>query len=307
MPTDTHANNALCSEVVRRPSCVRCDGDRTFQQYNTRVHWRLVSHPPGLPKVPADFYTSGPEFVMPAFSLKGGELYVFQAIASEGSSSLNAHMMFHINALSLPLAARLKAGSREVSYGQVPPPEAKADMPAFPLGRSPVSSLPTVSLPAYLDLQLYPAGWRERLPFLPFRTTPSPTIFLLLPPHVAVPTQQGSVQAGRPPDTWVWVAELMWVPPPLPPISTTLHCCVASGPTTVEENGGNGGTWRRNGWKWGMWGAADTQTAHHATFSTVPTRQLLGSANAETTPARAPAAAADRKQHSDATCEGKNG
>ena len=42
-------------------------------------------------------------------------------------------------------------------------------------------------------------------------------------------------------------------------------------------------------------GAADTQTAHHATFSTVPTHQLLGSANAETTPARAPAAAADRK------------
>ena len=54
-------------------------------------------------------------------------------------------------------------------------------------------------------------------------------------------------------------------------------------------------------------GAADTQTAHHATFSTVPTRQLLGSANAETTPARAPAAAADRKQRPDATCEGKNG
>ena len=51
-------------------------------------------------------------------------------------------------------------------------------------------------------------------------------------------------------------------------------------------------------------GAADTQTAHHATFSTVPTHQLLGSANAETTPARAPA---DRKQRPDATCEGKNG
>ena len=32
-----------------------------------------------------------------------------------------------------------------------------------------------------------------------------------------------------------------------------------------------------------------------------------GSANTETTPARAPAGAADRKQHSDATCEGKNG
>ena len=35
--------------------------------------------------------------------------------------------------------------------------------------------------------------------------------------------------------------------------------------------------------------------------------KLLGSANAETTPARAPAAAADRTQRPDATCEGKNG
>ena len=50
-------------------------------------------------------------------------------------------------------------------------------------------------------------------------------------------------------------------------------------------------------------GAADTQAAHRATFSTAPTRQLLGSANAKTTPA----AAADRKQQPDATCEGKNG
>ena len=54
-------------------------------------------------------------------------------------------------------------------------------------------------------------------------------------------------------------------------------------------------------------GTADTQTAHHAAFSTVPTHQLLGSANAETTPARAPAAAAERKQRPDATCGGKNG
>ena len=54
-------------------------------------------------------------------------------------------------------------------------------------------------------------------------------------------------------------------------------------------------------------GAADTQTAHHATSSTAPAHQPLGSANAETTPARAPAAAADRKQQPDATCEGKNG
>ena len=54
-------------------------------------------------------------------------------------------------------------------------------------------------------------------------------------------------------------------------------------------------------------GAADAQTAHHVTFSAAPTHQLLGSANAETTPAGAPAAAADRKQQPDATCEGKNG
>ena len=54
-------------------------------------------------------------------------------------------------------------------------------------------------------------------------------------------------------------------------------------------------------------GAADVQTAHPATFSTAPAHQPLGSANAETTPARAPAAAADRKQRPDATCEGKSG
>ena len=54
-------------------------------------------------------------------------------------------------------------------------------------------------------------------------------------------------------------------------------------------------------------GAADAQTAHPATSSTAPAHQLLGSANAETTPAGAPAAAADRKQRPDATCEGKNG
>ena len=54
-------------------------------------------------------------------------------------------------------------------------------------------------------------------------------------------------------------------------------------------------------------GAADAQTAHPATSSTAPAHRPLGSANAETTPAGAPAAAADRKQRPDATCEGKNG
>ena len=53
-------------------------------------------------------------------------------------------------------------------------------------------------------------------------------------------------------------------------------------------------------------GAAHAQTAHPATFSTAPSHQRLGSANAETTPARAPAAAADRTQRPDAKCEGEN-
>ena len=54
-------------------------------------------------------------------------------------------------------------------------------------------------------------------------------------------------------------------------------------------------------------GSADTQTAHHTTSSTAPAHQPLGTANAETTPAGAPAAAADRTQRPDATCEGTNG
>ena len=54
-------------------------------------------------------------------------------------------------------------------------------------------------------------------------------------------------------------------------------------------------------------GATDAQTAHHATSSTAPTHQRRGSANTQMTPAGAPAAAADRTQRPDATCEGKNG
>ena len=38
-----------------------------------------------------------------------------------------------------------------------------------------------------------------------------------------------------------------------------------------------------------------------------PVRPLLSPADAETTPQGSPAAAADRKQRPDATCEGKNG
>ena len=54
-------------------------------------------------------------------------------------------------------------------------------------------------------------------------------------------------------------------------------------------------------------GAADAQMAHHATSHTAPAHQPLGSANAETTPAGAPAAAADTKQWPNAACGGKNG
>ena len=42
-----------------------------------------------------------------------------------------------------------------------------------------------------------------------------------------------------------------------------------------------------------------------ATTSTAPAHQPLGSANAETTPAGAPAAAADRTQRPDTTCKGE--
>ena len=52
---------------------------------------------------------------------------------------------------------------------------------------------------------------------------------------------------------------------------------------------------------------APAQTAHNATSRTAPAHQPLGSANAETTPARARAAAAHRTQRPDATCEGENG
>ena len=50
----------------------------------------------------------------------------------------------------------------------------------------------------------------------------------------------------------------------------------------------------------------NAQTASTAT-STAPAHQRRGSANAETTPAGAPAAAADRTQRPDVTCEGKTG
>ena len=106
--------------------------------------------------------------------------------------------------------------------------------------------------------------------------------------------------------------------------SHTGHCLVAPPPPPLlEGGGGRGGVsgQRRVGSKNSqttpaitstssirqLLGATDAQTAHPATFSTAPTHQLRGSANAETTPARAPAAAADKTQQPDATCEGKNG
>ena len=53
-------------------------------------------------------------------------------------------------------------------------------------------------------------------------------------------------------------------------------------------------------------GGKEGQTAPAAT-STAPAHQRRRSANAETTPAGAPAAAADKTQRPDATCEGKAG
>ena len=89
----------------------------------------------------------------------------------------------------------------------------------------------------------------------------------------------GTFGMGRPVDRGVWAAKTVKRPPQQPaqpPIRQLL-------------------------------GAADAQTAHPATTSTAPAHQRRGSANAETTPAGAPAAAADRPQRPDATCEGKNG
>ena len=60
-------------------------------------------------------------------------------------------------------------------------------------------------------------------------------------------------------------------------------------PTTRLLCGGGGGEGGQ------LLGATDAQTAHHATSSTAPAHQPLGSTNAEMAPAAAPAAAAFRK------------
>ena len=100
-------------------------------------------------------------------------------------------------------------------------------------------------------------------------------------------------------------------PRPPSPSCTSAHPLPSKMPSRSQITGGTRGGYDSDditkvgvGWEGG---GADAHTAHHATFSTAPAHQLLGSANAETTPARAPAAAADRKQRPDATCEGKNG
>ena len=100
------------------------------------------------------------------------------------------------------------------------------------------------------------------------------------------------------------------------PPSPALHW--AAGPGRMGGNGGNlvGGFRWKNGKVLGQtppkctfcWGTSGGgQAAHPATFSTAPVHQQRGSANAETTPARAPAAVADRTQRPNATCEGNNG
>ena len=64
-----------------------------------------------------------------------------------------------------------------------------------------------------------------------------------------------------------------------------VKCWISPPPPRATNAGGRGGE---------LLGAADVQTAHPATSSVTPAHQLLGSANAETTPAGALAAAADR-------------
>ena len=90
-------------------------------------------------------------------------------------------------------------------------------------------------------------------------------------------------------------------------ISSTESCCTCLGRVQLAKPGHCLRRMENTSPRRGRGGAADAQAAHHATSSTAPAHQPLGSANTETTPARAPAAAADRKQPPDATCEGKNG
>ena len=116
-------------------------------------------------------------------------------------------------------------------------------------------------------------------------------------------------------------------PPPLPPVlqsSATTHCprmflnMTRVGTRRGGAGAEDGGVWTAKTVKGPpqqraqppirqLLGAAGAQTAHPATFSTAPAHRPLGSANAEMTPAGAPAAAADRTQRPDATCEGKDG
>ena len=106
------------------------------------------------------------------------------------------------------------------------------------------------------------------------------------------------------------------VPDQPPPVSVMRRRAVGRGgggdaQHDVGGGGGNSPTIPRNNQHnprcADYWAPLTHKTAHAATFSTAPAHQPLGSANAETTPAGAPAAAADRTQRPDATCEGKTG
>ena len=128
------------------------------------------------------------------------------------------------------------------------------------------------------------------------------------PPHA--PRRRGTTRYTPHPEAPLHIGPLRWPSPNTSPIPSS--------------EGGGGGQPQGGGGAWAaktvkrppqqpaqppvrqLLGAADAQTAP-ATFSTAPAHQRRGTANAETTPAGAPAAAADRTQRPDATCEGKNG
>ena len=89
-----------------------------------------------------------------------------------------------------------------------------------------------------------------------------------------------------------------------PPLSRPVSRCFAAG---EREGGGVGGSSEHNPQYANYWAPLTRKRHIHATSGTAPAHQPLGSANAGATPAGAPAAAADRTQRPDATCEGKTG
>ena len=89
-------------------------------------------------------------------------------------------------------------------------------------------------------------------------------------------------------------------------------CAFGASPTLRQGGRGGAGAFFQNGgcllgmggWRYANYWAPLTRKRH---IPPHPAHQPLGSANAATTPAGAPAAAADRTQRRDATCEGKTG